>query len=148
MKPRKLRPLLAFSSGIMGSEIANFITFQSPMIVIARILGLADAGAYSVANRFASIPNQVVLSAVMGVLFPAFSLTGEDRKRRSDALMLSTQVTVVLLAPAMFGLWEVAEPAMLVIFGKDWAYAWPVLGLLALSKAIIDRKSTRLNSSH
>src|SRR3546814_20668686 len=101
MKPRKLRPLLAFSSGIMGSEIANFITFQSPMIVIARILGLADAGAYSVANRFASIPNQVVLSAVMGVLFPAFSLMGGDRKRRSDALRLDTQVQVGLLAPAM-----------------------------------------------
>lgn len=142
MRPRKLVPLLSFSSGVMGSEIANFVTFQSPMIVIARILGLADAGAYSVANRFASIPNQVVLSAVMGVLFPAFSLMGNDRKRRSDALMLSTQVTTVLLAPAMFGLWAVAEPAMLVIFGRDWAYAWPVLGLLALSKAIITPCST------
>src|SRR5690606_31831780 len=48
----------------------------------------------------------------------------------------------VLLAPAMFGLWAVAEPAMLVIFGQSWAYAWPVLGLLALSKAIITPCST------
>lgn len=142
LRPRKLTPLLAFSSGVMGSEIANFVTFQSPMIVIARLLGLADAGAYSVANRFASIPNQIVLTAVMGVLFPAFSLMGEDRKRRSDALMLSTQVTTVLLAPAMFGLWAVAEPAMTVIFGQAWAHAWPVLGLLALSKGIITPCST------
>jgi len=142
MRPRKLRPLIAFSSGVMGSEIANFITFQSPMLVIARLLGLSDAGAYSVANRFASIPNQVVLTAVMGVLFPAFSLMGDDRKRRSDALMLSTQVTTVLLAPAMFGLWAVAEPAMTVIFGHAWAHAWPVLGLLALSKGIITPCST------
>lgn len=51
----------------MGSEIANFITFQSPMVVISRYLGLSDAGAYSAANRFASIPNQVVLSAVMPI---------------------------------------------------------------------------------
>ena len=142
MKPRKIVPLLAFSSGLMGSEIANFVTFQSPMVVIARMLGLADAGAYSAANRFASIPNQVVLSAVMGVLFPAFSLMGDDRKRRSDALMLSTQVTTVILAPAMFGLWAIAEPAMLVLFGPQWAYAWPVLGLLALSKAIVTPCST------
>src|SRR5690606_2235071 len=56
MRPRKLIPLLSFSSGVMGSEFANFVTFQSPMIVIGRLLGLADAGAYSVANRFASIP--------------------------------------------------------------------------------------------
>lgn len=142
LRPAKIVPLLSFTWGMMGSEIANFVTFQSPMIVIARMLGLADAGAYSAANRFASIPNQVILSAVMGVLFPAFSLMGDDRKRRSDALMFSTQVTTVLLAPAMFGLWAVAEPAMLVLFGPQWAYAWPVLGLLALSKAIVTPCST------
>jgi succinoglycan exporter len=142
LRPARITPLLSFTWGLMGSEIANFVTFQSPMIVIARMLGLSDVGAYSAANRFASIPNQVVLSAVMGVLFPAFSLMGDDRKRRSDALMFSTQVTTVLLAPAMFGLWAIAEPAMLVLFGPQWAYAWPVLGLLALSKAIVTPCST------
>ncbi|KQQ70683.1 succinoglycan biosynthesis protein exop [Rhizobium sp. Leaf321] len=142
IKPDRMGPLVRYSSGLMGSEIANFVTFQAPMVVIARMLTLADAGAYSAANRFASIPNQVVLSAVMGVLFPAFSLMGDDRKRRTDALMLSTQVMTVVLAPAMFGLWAVAEPAMLVLFGPQWAYAWPVLGLLALSKAIVTPCST------
>ncbi|QND45138.1 lipopolysaccharide biosynthesis protein (plasmid) [Rhizobium lusitanum] len=138
----RIKGLTKFSFGMMGSEIANFVTFQSPMVIIARYLGLADAGAYSAGNRFASIPNQVVLSAVMGVLFPAFSHMMHDRKRRSDALMLSTQVTTVLLAPMMFGLWAIAEPAMLVLFGQKWAYAWPVLGLLALSKAILTPCST------
>lgn len=142
LRPARIVPLLRYSSGLMGSEMANFVTFQAPMVVIARVLGLSDAGAYSAANRFASIPNQIVLSAVMGVLFPAFSLMGDDRKRRSDALMFSTQVMTVVLAPAMFGLWAVAEPAMLVLFGPQWAYAWPVLGLLALSKAIITPCST------
>ncbi|NKN37281.1 lipopolysaccharide biosynthesis protein [Agrobacterium sp. a22-2] len=140
--PRRVLALGRFSLGMMGSEIANFITFQSPMVVISRYLGLADAGAYSAANRFSSIPNQVVLSAVMGVLFPAFSTMMHDRDRRSQALMLSTQVTTVLLAPMMFGLWAIAEPAMLVLFGKQWAYAWPVLSLLALSKGILTPCST------
>ncbi|MCF3638942.1 lipopolysaccharide biosynthesis protein [Rhizobium sp. TRM95111] len=139
---RRVLKLARFSLGLMGSEIANFITFQSPMVVISRYLGLADAGAYSAANRFSSIPNQVVLSAVMGVLFPAFSTMAHDRERRSQALMLSTQVTTLLLAPMMFGLWAIAEPAMFVLFGPQWAYAWPVLGLLALSKGILTPCST------
>ncbi|ANH07716.1 lipopolysaccharide biosynthesis protein [Shinella sp. HZN7] len=134
--------LARFSLGLMGSEIANFVTFQSPMVVISRFLGLAEAGAYSAANRFSSIPNQVVLSAVMGVLFPAFSAMMHDRERRSQALMLSTQVTTLLLAPMMFGLWALAEPAMLLLFGPQWAAAWPVLGLLALSKGILTPCST------
>lgn len=140
--PRRVVALGRFSIGVMGSEIANFITFQSPMIIIARALGLSDAGIYSAANRFASIPNQIVLSGVMGVLFPAFSQMLDDRQRRSDALILSTQVTTVLLAPMMFGLWAVAKPAMLVIFGSGWATGWPVLGLLAFSKAILTPCST------
>lgn len=134
--------LARYSLGLMGSEIANFITFQSPMVVISRFLGLADAGAYSAANRFSSIPNQVVLSGVMGVLFPAFSAMMHDRERRSQALMLSTQVTTLLLAPMMFGLWALAEPAMLLLFGPQWAAAWPVLGLLALSKGLLTPCST------
>jgi succinoglycan exporter len=134
--------LARFSLGLMGSEVANFVTFQSPMVVISRFLGLADAGAYSAANRFSSIPNQVVLSGVMGVLFPAFSAMMHDRARRSQALMLSTQVTTLLLAPMMFGLWALAEPSMLLLFGPQWAAAWPVLGLLALSKGLLTPCST------
>ncbi len=134
--------LTRFSLGLMGSEVANFVTFQSPMVVVSRFLGLADAGAYSAANRFSSIPNQVVLSGVMGVLFPAFSAMMHDRARRSQALMLSTQVTTLMLAPMMFGLWALAEPAMLLLFGPQWAAAWPVLGLLALSKGLLTPCST------
>lgn len=142
MSLRKLAALAKFSLGVMGSEIFNFITFQSPLVIISRHLGLADAGAYSAANRFSSIPNQVVLAALMGVLFPVFSHMNDDRQRRSNALMLSTQVTTVFLAPMMFGIWAIAEPGMLLVFGQQWAYAWPVLGLLALSKGILTPCST------
>ncbi|PSJ61624.1 lipopolysaccharide biosynthesis protein [Pseudaminobacter soli (ex Li et al. 2025)] len=140
--PRKIAGLTKYSLGITGSEIFNFITFQSPLVVVSRHLGLTDAGAYSAANRFSSIPNQVVLSALMGVLFPVFSHMHGEQERRSNALMLSTQVCTIFLAPMMFGIWAVAEPAMLVIFGKQWASAWPVLGLLALSKGIMSPCST------
>ena len=32
--------------------------------------------------------------------------------------------------------------AMLVLFGRQWAAAWPVLGLLALSKGLLTPCST------
>jgi succinoglycan exporter len=138
----KVGGLLKYSLGITGSEIFNFITFQSPLVIVSRHLGLADAGAYSAANRFSSIPNQVLLASLMGVLFPVFSHMGNDARRRADALMLSTQVSTVVLAPMMFGIWAIAEPGMLLIFGQQWAHAWPVLGLLAVSKGIMTPCST------
>jgi succinoglycan exporter len=138
----RLRALWRYSAGLMGSEFFNFITFQSPLVIVSRLLGIAEAGAYSAANRFSSIPNQVVLAALMGVLFPTFSRMAEEDGRRRRALFLSTQVTTVALAPMMFGIWAVAEPGMYLIFGSQWAWAWPVLGLLALSKGILSPCST------
>ncbi|MDF1600803.1 lipopolysaccharide biosynthesis protein [Mesorhizobium sp. YIM 152430] len=138
----RVRALWRYSASLMGSEIFNFITFQSPLVIVSRFLGIAEAGAYSAANRFASIPNQVVLAALMGVLFPTFSHIADDRERRTRALFLSTQVCSLVLAPMMFGIWAIAEPGMYVIFGRQWAWAWPVLGLLALSKGILAPCST------
>ncbi|MBB2971367.1 lipopolysaccharide biosynthesis protein [Mesorhizobium sp. RMAD-H1] len=133
----KLRALFGYSSRIAGADFANFISFQSPLIVITRLLGLADAGAFTVANRFSDLPNQIVLSGLMGVLFPAFSTMSDQPERRSRALLQSTQMTSILLAPMLFGYWAVAEPAMNVVFGPQWTYAWPVLGLLAVAKGIM-----------
>jgi succinoglycan exporter len=138
----RIRALWGYSAGLMGSEIFNFVTFQSPLVIVSRFLGVAEAGAYSAANRFASIPNQVVLAALMGVLFPTFSHIADDAERRARALFLSTQVCSLVLAPMMFGIWAIAEPGMYVIFGRQWAWAWPVLGLLALSKGILAPCST------
>ena len=73
---RSSAALTKFSLGIMGSEIFNFITFQSPLVVVSRHLGLADAGAYSAANRFSSIPNQVVLVGADGRAVPGLQPHG------------------------------------------------------------------------
>ncbi|PRD42551.1 lipopolysaccharide biosynthesis protein [Phyllobacterium phragmitis] len=133
----KLRALFGYGSRIAGADFANFISFQSPLVVITRILGLSDAGAFSVANRLSDLPNQIVLSGLMGVLFPAFSTMADQPERRSRVLMQSTQMTSILLAPMLFGFGAVAEPAMNVVFGAQWTYAWPVLGLLAVAKGIM-----------
>lgn len=138
----QLTRLWRFSVPLMGSEVFNFVTFQSPLVIIARTLGVAPAGAFSAANRFANIPNQVVLAGLMGVLFPTFSRMAGEHERRRNALSLSTQLCTITLAPMMFGIWAVAEPGMLVIFGEKWVWAWPVLGLLAISKGILSPCST------
>ena len=133
----KLRALLGYGSRIAGADVTNFIAFQSPLVIITRLLGLADAGAFSVANRLSDLPNQIVLSGLMGVLFPAFSgMTGEPERRRR-MLLRSSQGTTVMFAPLFFGCWAVAEPAMTVVLGAQWTYAWPVLGLLGLAKGIM-----------
>src|SRR5690606_20700320 len=133
----KLRGLLGYGSRIAGADVTNFIAFQSPLVIITRLLGVADAGAFSLANRLSDLPNQIVLSGLMGVLFPAFSGMTEEPERRTRMLLRSCQGTTVLLAPLFFGCWAVAEPATAVVPGAQWIWAWPVLGLLGVAKGIM-----------
>jgi len=133
----KVRGLLGYGSRIAGADVANFVAFQSPLVIITRVLGLSAAGAFSVANRLSDLPNQIVLTGLMGVLFPAFSGMAGEPERRTRTLLRSTQGTTVMLAPLFFGLWAVAEPATAVVLGGQWTYAWPVLGLLGVAKGIM-----------
>src|SRR3546814_7669448 len=111
-----------------------------------------------------------LLVGLMNVLFPTFSSIADDAERKRKALLAATGATTALLAPIMFGFWAIAEPVTAIVLGGKWLWLWPVFGLLALAKGVmspcgsfipfmkgmgrgdllwwLDRKSTRLNSSH
>lgn len=133
----RLRAMLGYSSQVVLADLFFFLTFQSPTVVITRLVGLSAAGIHSVANRFAELPIQVVQIGIMNVLFPTFATMAEDLPRRTQALLRSTRFTTALLTPMMFGMWAVSEPLMSVVFGVRWADSWQILGLMALSKGIL-----------
>jgi succinoglycan exporter len=122
---------------LVGADFVGFVSFQSPIVIITRMLGLPEAGTFNLTNRLADLPNQIVLTGLMSVLFPSFSRMNDDSGRQAEVLSRTTRVTTLLLAPMLFGIWSVAEPAMLVVFGEKWLFAAPVLGLLAVSKGIM-----------
>src|SRR3546814_18771934 len=83
----KLRRLFGYSFGNLGADLANFITFQRPLIVVTRQLGVATGGGYSLAARLSDIPTQVILVGLMNVLFPTFSSIADDAERHRKALL-------------------------------------------------------------
>jgi succinoglycan exporter len=122
---------------LVGADFVGFLSFQSPIVIITRMLGLPEAGTFNLTNRLSDLPNQIVLTGLMSVLFPSFSRMNGDGARQAEVLSRTTRITTLLLAPMLFGIWAVAEPAMVVVFGEKWLFAAPVLGLLAVSKGIM-----------
>lgn len=134
---RKLKGLLGYSFGNLGADLANFVTYQGPLIVVTRTLGVATGGGFSLAGRLSDVPIQVFLGSLMSVLFPTFSSVAHDVERRRKALLAATGATTAILAPLMFGLWALAEPVTVIVLGDDWRWMWPALGMLAVSKALM-----------
>lgn len=135
--PAELSRHMHYGLRLVGADFVGFLSFQSPIVIITRMLGLPEAGTFNLTNRLSDLPNQIVLTGLMSVLFPSFSRMNHDSARQADVLSRTTRITTLLLAPMLFGLWAVAEPAMLVVFGEKWLFAAPVLGLLAVSKGIM-----------
>lgn len=132
-----IRRYLRFGVPLAGADFVNFISFQSPIVIATRMLGLSAAGTYNLTNRLSDLPNQIVLTGLMSVLFPFFSRMNEYRDEQAQTLSRATQATTLLLAPMLFGLWAVSDPAIRVVFGDRWAFAAQVLGLLAIAKGIM-----------
>lgn len=133
----ELRRHMSYGVRLVGADFVSFLSFQSPIIIITRMLGLPEAGTFNLTNRLSDLPNQIVLTGLMSVLFPSFSRMNNDNAKQAEVLSRTTQATTLLLAPMLFGIWAVSEPAMTVVFGEKWAFAGPVLGLLAVSKGIM-----------
>ena len=71
-------------------------------------------------------------------------LVQERRSRTLQRLITTAMKPWQIVAGHMLAMFTVVflQTVMLVLFGQKWAYAWPVLGLLAISKAVLTPCST------
>lgn len=125
---KTVRELLPFS-GFMGvNRMASSFASRVDVLLLIQIAGAYEAGIYGAANRLA-IGVPLVLGSFATVLAPKFaSLTdGDQSKFFKRSLGLSTVITAGLI----FGIFM--APAVVSLFGPDYAESGPVLQLLFLS---------------
>ena len=131
-----LQGMVPFAIRVTVSNILLWISMRSPLLIVTRMDGVAAAGAWTVSQQFVWLPNLVFVSGFLDVLFPSFASMKDDATRRAAAFRASAHATTLLYAPLLLGLWALAEPAMLVVFGDRWQEAWMILGSLALLSGI------------
>jgi succinoglycan exporter len=133
---RRLLAFLPFALRTVFSDLCMWISTRSPLLAVANFDGITAAGAWTASQQFVRLPNRIIARSIMDVLFPAFSSLKGDHQRLAAGFRASTHAAVLVQTPLLFGLWAVAEPAMVVIFGQNWGWAWPILGLLALATGL------------
>jgi succinoglycan exporter len=134
---QRLKELWSHGIKLLGADMTLFFVFESPTVIISRNLGLSATGTYSVVKNFSEIPNQIILTSLMGVLFPAFSAMQDDKERRVRAITLSARMTSLILTPILFGIWALAEPLTRIVLGEKWMHAAPILGVLCIAKLLM-----------
>lgn len=126
-----LRELLGFSSHYFGFQAMNYWLRNADNLLVGKYLGTLALGLYARAYYLLLIP--VHLGGTLGrVMFPALSSIKNEPARMGRVYLRVCQMTAFATAPLMFGMFAVAEPFVLVLFGPNWAPMVDVLRILSL----------------
>jgi O-antigen/teichoic acid export membrane protein len=127
------RRLGAFAGKISGARVLGYVNLNADNFLIARFLGAAPLGVYSVAYNVMFAPLGRLAAPIQQVLFPAFSRIAADRPRVGGAWLRGNRIVAAITLPAFVGLAVVAPDFVPVVLGHRWHEAIPVLQLLCIA---------------
>jgi lipopolysaccharide exporter len=130
-----LRPLSIsrFGAVIMTTNLLNWMIDLSTHVAAGRFFGAAALGQFTMSNNLVRTPANHLVVSLQSVLFPMAA-----RAQNNDAGLrrayLSALAGVGLIAFPVFAFVAVmAEPIVLLLLGRKWAQAAPVLAALSVA---------------
>jgi O-antigen/teichoic acid export membrane protein len=126
-----LREFRGFATHVFGARSLSWAVLNVDNLLVGRFLGAAALGAYSMACSVALAPLNRIALPIGQVFFPAFSRI-EDRRRIATAWLRGLRMVALIVVPIMLGAVITAPDLILVLFGRRWHAAVPVLQLLGL----------------
>jgi O-antigen/teichoic acid export membrane protein len=126
-----LRRLLRFGLPTMPAEVSLYLLNFVDRIIIVRTVGLAEAGLYSLAIKFAQAVNVLVRGFQLAWPPLAYSIRDDDEARRAYATVVTLFVagcTFVVTGMWLFSRWIVRALAAPKFFDS-----WEAVGLISIA---------------
>ena len=127
------RGLISYGGPYAGSGLLELVQLNVDYLIVARILGAAALGQYSLAYRLAFMPYLMIVLVTAGAAFPFLCRQRGPVLGRSAVLV--TTVTITLVAPLLAGV--VLFSDHLTLLGDKWAPGVPVVAWLAVYAALL-----------
>ncbi|WP_138432119.1 MOP flippase family protein [Fodinibius saliphilus] len=127
---KAVKDLLKFSSNLLGFKIINYWSRSADDLLIGRFVGSAGLGIYTRAYSTMLLPISQVTNVLQQVMFPALSKIQDDIQRVKRIYLQANRIIALISMPMMCGLFVVAEPFVISVFGSQWEEVVPVLQIL------------------
>jgi O-antigen/teichoic acid export membrane protein len=125
-----LHAIRSYGVGLVGFNVANYISRNADYALIGRYLGALSLGIYTLAYRIMLFPQQSLSLVVHRVMFPVLARVEGDSHFRQAYLRL-TALICLLSTPIFVALGALREPLLRAAFGPEWLPAAPLLLVLA-----------------
>lgn len=128
-----LRRLFSFGGYVLLINVLDAFYSRLSSLLIGKLYGARELGFYVRAEGARDIPMGVMANVISSVAFPVFSAAAGDRAALREGMRRSVRGMMMLNVPMMLGLYAVAKPLMLMMFGEQWLPAVPMLQVLCLA---------------
>ena len=123
--------LLGFGAGLTGFGVINYWARSADKLLIGAYFGPVALGVYSRAYSLMLLPITQFIRVLAPVMFPALSTIQDDKPRVRAAFLRALNLLTFATFPMMTGLYVVAEPFVLGLFGAEWAEVVPLIQILS-----------------
>lgn len=127
------KEMFAFGSRLLITSIMSTVWSEIYSLIIGKVYTPATLGLYSRAEKVKAMFTSNIGMVMQRVSYPVLSKVQDESQRQVQVYRKVFKTTVLLSFTAIFGLWAVAEPFMVTVFGKQWLPAVSYLRILCFS---------------
>jgi O-antigen/teichoic acid export membrane protein len=129
-------PLLRDWTVLCLGQYAHTICLFADYIVLAFFAPDSELGFYYFAFTLSAQLNGIIIYNLTFVLQPIFATIRDDPARQVAAFLRVCRVLGAVTVPLCIMQGALAEPAVRLVFGKDWIPAAPMVTVLSLAQAL------------
>jgi len=131
-KGGKVRPLLAFGAGRLGSVVCWTAYQQADVLILGKVCGGFVLGLYSMALEISQLPVEKISAVVNQLAFPVMAELQADRPAMRAVVLRGLQSIACVTFPLCVGVMLLADDLVLVALTGKWSGAVPAVRLLSL----------------
>jgi lipopolysaccharide exporter len=139
------KELFSFSGWYMFRGLGEFLSFEFDRFILGSLGGPRTTGIFNIAKEVASLPATEIVIPIGRTLTPTLAAITNQPARLSAAIEKAITGTMIIAAPAALGFALISEEFILLLFGKQWLEAIPVLAILSMSAMVSGFRDTTAN---
>jgi len=133
---KEMRKVLSFGSLSSLVMIFNDLSQGAPDMILGRLSGMATVGYFGRAMGLLTMFDKFVMGSLWSVALPHFAEQSRKEGGIKDNFLHSMTYITALAWPFYICLGLLAQPIILVMYGKQWEPSVPLLRLLCISAVI------------
>ena len=128
----KLKKVISLGKWITGAKIFDYLFSHGDDIVVGKLLGTFSLGIYQQAYKISTLPITEIAETFQKVTFPLYSKMVAENKSIKKIYLKTFLTTLLIVIPFSLILFLIPEQIVLILLGKNWLSAVPVLQVLAI----------------